>query len=168
MILSDITIKERISNGDIKITPEVEDEQYQSTSIDLRLGDSYYNKNDDQLHEDSYLIEFKPQKFYLAHTLETIEIPDNLSAEISGRGSLARKGLIIFPVNVDPGFRGQITLQVFNLSQKPISFPPQKRIAQIKFEQVDQPVEQPYGETTGAKYQNQEGPTQSRMDELSE
>lgn len=166
MILSDASIRERVAEGEIRVDPKPEDVQYQPVSLDLRLGDSYTNESDGELFDNCHIIEFEPGTFHLAHTLENINLPDDVCGFITGRSSLARNGLFFLPILVDPGFSGQITLQVFNLSESPISLPPEKRIAQVTFMQLDQPVEEPYGEKDDSKYQHQTGPTESRMDEL--
>jgi len=167
MILSDASIRKRVLEDEIRINPTPEEVQYQPVCLDLRLGDSYTNEKTSELFENCHIIEFESDTFHLAHTLETLNLPDDVCGLITGRSSLARNGLFFLPILVDPGFKGQITLQVFNLSGKPISLPPEKRIAQIIFMQLDQPVDEPYGEKDDSKYQNQEGPTESRMNEMS-
>lgn len=166
MILSDASIRERISNEEIVVDPDPEPVQYQPVSLDLRLGDSYTNEREKEEFDNCHIIEFEPGTFHLAHTLETLHLPEDVCGLITGRSSLSRNGLFFSPILVDPGFNGQITLQVYNFSDSPISLPPEQRIAQITFMKLDQPAEEPYGEREDSKYQHQTGPTQSRMEEI--
>lgn len=164
MILSDASIRKRIQDGNIKVNPTPEEVQFQPVSLDLRLGDSYTNEHIGEEFNNCHIIEFEPETLHLAHTLETLYLPDDVCALITGRSSLARNGLFFPPILVDPGFKGQITLQAYNLSESTISLPPEKRFAQITFMKVDQPVDEPYGKQDEAKYQDQKGPTKSRED----
>lgn len=164
MILSDKTIRERISEGDIRVDPDPEEVQYQPMTLDLRLGDSYTNEQTDEVFENQHIIEFEPSVYHLAHTLENFSLPDDVCGFITGRSSLQRNGLFFLPIFIHPGFTGQITLQAVNMTDRPISLPPEQRVAQVMFMQLDQPVEQPYGEREDSKYQDQTGPTESRMD----
>jgi dCTP deaminase len=66
---------------------------------------------------------------------------------------------------VDPGFEGQITLEIQNLGNVPITIYPEDRICQVVFETMTSEAENPYGEKTDSKYMGQEGATGSRLDE---
>ena len=64
---------------------------------------------------------------------------------------------------IDPGFSGQVTLELFNVSREPIRLHAGDRIAQITFQRLDQPCGMPYGHPERAsKYQGQVGATPSR------
>jgi dCTP deaminase len=60
---------------------------------------------------------------------------------------------------VDAGFEGQITLELYNQSEKPILLKAGVRICQLVFFQLDETTEKPYS----GKYQNQQGATVSRL-----
>ena len=63
----------------------------------------------------------------------------------------------------DPGFTGQITLELSNMTRLPISLYPGMRIAQLVFEMLSTPADRPYGHGgLGSKYQGQSGPTPSQ------
>lgn len=75
----------------------------------------------------------------LATTIETIELPENLTAFVEGRSSIGRLGLFIQNAGwVDPGFKGQITLELFNANRLPIELTIGRRICQIIISKVDQ------------------------------
>ena len=108
-----------------------------------------------------------PGEFLLGTTLEKLKIPSNLVARIEGRSSYARLGLIPHAAAgfVDPGFEGQITLEIQNLGNVPITIYPEDRICQVVFETMTTEAENPYGDKTDSKYMDQEGATGSRLDQ---
>jgi len=63
----------------------------------------------------------------------------------------------------DPGYRGQITLELSNLGAAPVALSPGMRVSQLTFTELTSPAERPYGEDRGSKYQEQEGPQASRI-----
>lgn len=64
---------------------------------------------------------------------------------------------------VDPGYRGQITLELSNLGTAPVALTPGMRISQLTFTELKSPARRPYGQERGSKYQDQEGPQASRI-----
>ena len=63
----------------------------------------------------------------------------------------------------DPGYQGQITLELSNLGAAPVSLAPDMRISQLTFTELTSPAERPYGKERGSKYQDQSGPQASRI-----
>ncbi len=61
--------------------------------------------------------EFRPGRFAIGQTLETIRLPWHLSGRVEGRSRLARLGIgvHITAPKIDPGFDNRITLEIFNL-----------------------------------------------------
>jgi len=163
MILSDLSLREYLSNGTIVVDP-LEDYQIQPASVDLRLGNHFLTVDehsteiitmDDPIHyreinKDEIII--APKSFILATTLEWIELPDNMTAFVEGRSSIGRMGLFIQNAGwVDPGFEGEITLEIFNANSLPIRLNAGRRICQLVFAQMDQATLNPYR----GKYQGQ-------------
>lgn len=101
-----------------------------------------------------------PGEFILGTTVETVHIPPDLASRFEGKSSLGRLGLATHVTAgfIDPGFQGQITLEIKNMNNVPIVISPGMRIGQLCFFRVD-PVERPYGDEIGSHYQNQVGPT---------
>ena len=94
-----------------------------------------------------------PHSFLLATTKEYIELPSNLSAFVEGRSSIGRMGLFIQNAGwVDAGFKGKITLELYNANALPIQLKADSRICQLVFCKMDQPAKQPYV----GKYQGQQ------------
>ena len=78
--------------------------------------------------------------------------------------SLGRLGLLIHSTAgyVDPGWKGNLTLELSNVANLPIALYYGMRIGQISFFRMSSPVERPYGSAgLGSKYQGQSEPTAS-------
>jgi dCTP deaminase len=81
-----------------------------------------------------------PGEFAIARSLEYITLPDYISAQVNGRSSWGRLGLIIATAAlIQPGFGGTITLELANLGTVPIVLYVGVRIAQISFWDVAEP-----------------------------
>lgn len=107
----------------------------------------------------------KPGGFVLGSTVEWIEIPDDIVARLEGRSSLGRIGLVIHSTAgyVDPGWKGQLTLEMGNLSEATIELWPGASIGQIAFQWMSSSVDRAYGSNgLGSRYQGQLGPTAAR------
>jgi len=63
----------------------------------------------------------------------------------------------------DPGYEGQITLELSNLGRAPVSLTPGMRISQLTFTELKTPADRPYGAERGSKYQGQSGPQASKI-----
>ena len=159
MILSDRTIRKKLLNGEIKVNPLPIDECIQPNSIDLTLDDIFLTSNDVEIKTNQYMI--KPHEFLLGQTVERIELPADICAKVDGKSSFGRKGLLVHVTAgfIDSGFKGNITLEMYNLSQRPILLNAYDKIAQIIFEVVDKDVERLYGDKElGSHYQGQNKP----------
>ena len=174
MILTDKQILEKLQSQEIIIQPLPSPEQIQPASIDLRLGDEYLqpihstevlniSKSEPQYqHIKGSAIILPPKEFLLATTVEHIEIPPNMIARVEGRSSVGRLGITVHITAgfIDAGFKGQITLEIANLSNNSIMLFENMRICQIVFEELGETPHRIYGEC-GNKYQNQKGTTGS-------
>jgi dCTP deaminase len=98
--------------------------------------------------------------FILASTRERITLSSSMAARVEGKSSLGRLGVLVHSTAgfIDPGFEGQITLEVANLSHAKVMLYPGMPIGQIVFEPVN-PPERDYSKT--GHYQGQTGPTES-------
>ena len=171
MILSDKTLQAMLSAGTLTITPLIED-QIQPASVDIRLGNTFSVVEDspsgminmeNEIHyktitSESYIL--LPNQFVLATTMEYFDLPDDLTAFVEGRSSLGRMGLFIQNAGwVDPGFKGEITLELYNANRCAIELKAGRRIGQLVFAKMDVPALHPYN----GKYQGQKGATGSRV-----
>lgn len=171
MILSDRTMDKMIKEGTLVVKPITEG-QIQPASIDIRLGNTFSIVDDTSsgiitleneikyktITTDTYLI--MPGQFVLATTMEYFELPDNLTAFVEGRSSLGRMGLFIQNAGwVDPGFKGEITLELFNANKCAIELKTGRRVGQLVFAEMDDYAMNPYR----GKYQGQTGATGTRV-----
>jgi len=179
MVLSDVDIIERIGTGELTIDPYVED-NVEPASVDLRLGENFRradtirnsvavdiaDASGDEINwiEISGDVEICPGDFVLASTKERVEIPADMVAHVLGRSTLGRLGISVHQTAgyIDPGFQGQITLELSNHGPVPVTLHSDDRICQIVFEELSSEAMNPYGHE-GSQYQNQSGPTPSRM-----
>ncbi len=184
MVLSDRSIRAEIESGRIAIDP-YDASMVQPSSVDVRVDRRFrvfhnarYPYIDvrqpmDGLTEpvevdggEPFILH--PGEFVLGQTLERVGLPDDLVARLEGKSSLGRLGLLIHSTAgfVDAGFRGNLTLELSNVANLPITIYEGMPIGQISFMRMDAPVESPYGsEATGSKYQGQAEPTPSRFHE---
>jgi len=187
-VLSDKDLKKLIEeNNAIQAGkgPEINyDLQLGPSSFDLRLGyefgiintrkiekidtknmEKYEEVIEKETHSSEDGVVIHPGEFILGSTLETINVPKNLVARVEGRSSYGRLGIIIHATAgfVDPGFEGDITLEIQNLGNAPVKLYPEDRVCQIVFETMTSEAENPYNEKTDSKYQGQTGATGSRL-----
>jgi dCTP deaminase len=182
MVLSDLTIREEIDAGRIAFDP-FDPEMVQPSSVDVRVDRRFrvfhnarypfidVRQPMDELTElveveDEEPFILHPGEFVLGQTLERVRLPDDLVARLEGKSSLGRLGLLIHSTAgfVDAGFQGNLTLELSNVANLPITIYHGMPIGQISFMRMDRPVENAYGsEETGSKYQGQAEPTPSRF-----
>lgn len=180
MILSDGDIKSRIENGDLVIRPMDNPEvQIQPGSVDVRLGTRFsrlparntVRVDDEQLtgpnveYKVGSYIPLEPDDFLLGTTLEYIEVPDDVLGDVNGRSSLGRLAVEVHSTAgiLDPGFKGEVTLEISNNSEKTIMLKSGMRVAQLVFQQLQTSADRPYGEGRNSKYQSQNGPQESKI-----
>jgi dCTP deaminase len=183
VILSDRDLRERLARGDLVVDPLSDPElQIQPASIDLRLDRTFVafrasrvpcldprdipadaTERIDVADGDSFVLH--PGDFVLGSTVERVRIPPDLVARVEGRSSLGRLAIVVHATAgfIDPGFEGQITLELSNLGRTAVKLYPGMRISQIVLHELKSPAERPYGTARGSKYQGQSGPVVSRI-----
>jgi dCTP deaminase len=181
VVLSDRTIARLIGEGRIGIDP-YDESLLQPSSVDVRV-DRYFRVFHNarypfidvkqpqealtelvEVHGDEPFI-LHPGEFVLGSTLEVVSLPDDLVARLEGKSSLGRLGLLIHSTAgfIDPGFEGNVTLELSNVANLPITIYHGMKIGQISFMQMTEPTSTPYGSSAlGSKYRGQRGPTPSR------
>jgi len=179
-VLSDRDIRAAIGAGDVKVRP-YDPKDLQPSSIDLDLDRSFRVFRNNRYpyidvrapqpdltellqitDEEPFILH--PGEFVLGQTLEWVELPNNLVARLEGRSSLGRIGLLIHSTAgyVDPGWKGNLTLELSNVANLPIALYYGMKIGQISFFRMSSPVDRPYGSPDlGSKYQGQSEPTAS-------
>jgi dCTP deaminase len=180
VVLSDRDIRAEIAAGRIVIEPFTAD-AVQPSSVDLHLDrrfrvfrNSRYPYIDVRAEQPELteLVEIAddepfilhPGEFVLGSTLERVGLPDDLVARLEGKSSLGRLGLLIHSTAgyVDPGWDGNLTLELSNVANLPITLYDGMKIGQISFQRLSSPVEVAYGdERIGSRYRGQRDPTAS-------
>ena len=167
MILSDGTIHELITSGKAFLVNPYNEENLQPNSYDCALGcelKTIYGKSID-LTMDSYKL--KPNEFLLGSTLEKVHIPYDICGHVDGKSSIGRLGVFVHISSgfIDSGFTGNITLEIYNCSDKEFTLYHGMPICQIVFETLDRPVRKPYGQRNN-HYQSSEGTVLSKYEGL--
>lgn len=185
MILSDRDIRARLASGDLEIGPLADSAlQIQPASVDLRLGSEFIiykpgqiacldPRDPDTLTAATETVTVGPDGAFILHpgefalgsTVERVRIPSDLVARVDGRSSVGRLAIVVHATAgfIDPGFAGQVTLELSNLGRLPVRLYPGMRIAQISLHPLSSAAERPYGPERGSHYHGQMGPVPSRI-----
>ncbi|WP_288938805.1 dCTP deaminase [uncultured Roseovarius sp.] len=156
-LLTRTELNKRINTGEaeqIFIDPLLDDSQVGAVSVDLRLGCDFLvsvlnHKSSVNIHPqesdsgpdiffqaarrdigDTFLIH--PSQTVLATSLEYIGLPSDIYADVISRSSYHRLGVSISSM-FQPGFRGCISLELFNHSNVPVELVIGSRIVQARF-----------------------------------
>ncbi len=182
MVLSDRSIREALETGRLIVDP-IGENAVQPASLDIRL-DAHFRvfRNHQQAYIDireemQELTEphsiapdepfvLHPGEFVLGSTVERVELADDLVARVEGKSSLGRLGLLVHATAgfVDPGWKGNLTLELSNVATLPIRLYYGMKIGQLSFQNLTTAAERPYGHPDlKSRYQGQSMPTASRI-----
>jgi dCTP deaminase len=135
MILSDIDIIKLMKRKKLIITPLPKEKDVKGAHVHLYLSNRIlkYKNNLADLKDDStftfqevLLDEFgyrlKSGEFILGSTIEKITMPNGYFGLIQTKGNIGRAGIQVHNTDghIDPGFSGNITLEIKNNSNRPI------------------------------------------------
>lgn len=144
---------------------QIDNQQVQPASLDVRLArDLIRHPSGEYVTMGDGGYSMAPGECLLATCVETFEMrADNVVARIEGKSSWARRFLTIHAAGfIDPGFCGDITLELKNDGHARIHLNPGIAIAQVAFSFLAGPTQRVYGDRTlGSHYQYQSGPTPS-------
>lgn len=183
MILSDAEIHDYCRSGTtISSLPLVEPyipQNVQPASIDVRLGNhflvprygdtavidlgdprTFQDLTEERQIDDGAPLVIRPHRCVLGATKEWVNIPADLKCSIEGKSSVGRLFLFVHVTAgyIDPGFKGNVTIEMFNANDIPIIVRPDCLIAQLAFHRMSKPAEKPYQ----GRYQCDEGAAPSR------
>jgi dCTP deaminase len=154
-LFSDHEIQSMMQSGSLRIVGFAP-EGLTPNGYDLRVAEVRMEDNEDSEKEGTILVPARSM-FYVS-TLERVELPNDVAAQLWARTSWIRKGVMVGLGKVDAGFRGTLTFTAFNASGKDLELPIGSRFVQIVFERMHSPVAQTYEKRSG-NYQNQSGVT---------
>jgi dCTP deaminase len=161
-ILSNIDIEENLNLGILKVEG-INKDTIRENGLDLTISEIYaienpdydekyvnlhnqdpkrFKKIDTSLHGRFIII--RSNSFVLLSTKEYIELPPNIVGFCAIRSTVARSGLIAPPTIVDAGFRGTLTIEIFNASRKDIILYAGDRFLHVVLEYTRTPCSKPY------------------------
>lgn len=156
MILSAQSIRARCQGPTPMISPFVAEKTVfkgksyglSACSYDVRIAHDLFLSG---VHGAAYYVDAKywghtyGPHYALAHTIEDFHMPDDVCGTVVDKSSYARVFVSAFNTLIDPGFVGNLTLELVNLSNEPVFIEAGSPICQIMFHQLDAPTERPYG-----------------------
>lgn len=187
-ILSDITIAELCEkpspmispfvNGQIRVIDGKKIISYglSSYGYDVRLGKDFkvFSNLSGQIidplevvetiyheHHGDYVI-IPPNSYVLGTTVETFDIPRDIMSVVVGKSTYARLGAVVNCTPVEAGFKGNVVIEIANVTTLPLKVYAGMGIAQFMFFRGDKPCKVSYDDR-GGKYQNQTGVTTARL-----
>jgi dCTP deaminase len=141
MSLSDKEIASAIEKGELKIVPH--GFRLNPAGVDLRIDRD---------------VRLKPKQQLLVASIERVELSDRVVGFLHLRSSLAREGLIASLALVDPGFRGQLTVSLYNSGDSAVNLARGERFIQLSLLRLGKPAIKKYS----GRYQNSSGVVASR------
>jgi len=138
--------------------------QVNAASYDVRVGDHWICPTRDPEEFRGDKVKLFPNEVVLATTLEFVRIPRSVACDLKLKSTLGRLWINHSLAGwCDPGFEGNITLELQNLGPVPFVLDAGRRIAQLIFIAMESEPEIAYGEPGAkSKYQHQVGATRAR------
>ena len=103
-----------------------------------------------------------PNSFALAHSMEYLRIPRDVMTLCVGKSTYARCGIIVNVTPLEPGWEGQVTIEISNTTPLPAKIYAEEGICQVLFFEGAGACEISYAERSG-KYMGQKGITIPRI-----
>ncbi|HEV3070289.1 MAG TPA: dCTP deaminase [Solirubrobacteraceae bacterium] len=159
-MLSGTEIKRRLLDHEsgLAITPIIDVQQIGNASVDLRLGPDFIvtrratglaafdparvEEIERRVREYQDYVRrpvgsafyLHPGEFAVARTLEYLTVPPGTAAQVDGRSSWGRLGLVIQTAPlIQPRFEGTVTLELANVGTVPLVLYVGLRVAQVMF-----------------------------------
>src|SRR5216683_2303438 len=140
MSLSDKEIASAIQKKELKIVPR--GFRLNPAGVDLRIDRD---------------VRLRPRQQLLVASIESVELSDRIVGFLHLRSSLAREGLFASLALVDPGFRGQLTVSLYNSGDRPVKLKRGERFIQLSLFRLGKPAEKTYN----GRYQESAGVVKS-------
>ncbi len=129
-------------------------ENPEGSGFDLRMGELYELSGKGFLGEEErntpeakliakfkegerIRIVLKPKTYYTFKTYEEVNMPDNLLAMFAARSTLYRSGIHVFAGEVAPGYKGGLTMGLYNFRDEPFELEMGARVIHIMFFEVN-------------------------------
>lgn len=105
----------------------------------------------------SQFVWLPPHSYLLGCTNETFKIPNDVLVICLGKSTYARCGSIVNVTPIEPGFEGEVVIEISNSTSLPVKIYANEGIAQFVFWRAEQECDKPYSKDR--KYQGQTGIT---------
>ena len=140
MLLSDRSIKKLLKEKKLMVEPKP---TLKSASLRLHLSNQFAKPAGKVIRKNTYVL--KPKKLILSSTLERITMPNDHAGLYDGSTTLARVGITshMGSMLISPGSDGNLTLEIFNASDKAFVLKAGMRIGQLLILRLDTPSDQP-------------------------
>ena len=154
MLLSDRSIKQLMKKKSLIIEPKP---ILKSASIRLHLSDQFAKPDGKVERKVTYIL--KPKKLILSSTVEYIKMPSDHAGLYDGSTTLARIGITshMGSMLISPGSERNLTLEIFNASDKSFVLNAGMRIGQLLILKLDMPVDHPQPTLSTYKGKNHTG-----------
>jgi deoxycytidine triphosphate deaminase len=141
-----------------------EPSQVNAASYDVRVSDHWICPTREPEEFRAPAVELAPGEVVLASTLEHVRIPRDVACDLKLKSTLGRLWINHSLAGwCDPGFTGNVTLELHNLGPSPFQLEAGRRIAQLIFIAMEAEPDVAYGEPgSGSRYQGQSGTTRAR------
>ncbi len=175
-LMSDVEVLEAMDAGSIKIEP-FDRGLLGPDSLDIRLGNEVLvsrtvgktidpNKPDDFFESRKIDGPFtlEPGQFVLGTTLERISLSESIAAQIEGRSSLGRLGIMVHMTAgiIHAGFGAKepstLTLEIYSVNPNSVYLHARMKIAQLSFFKLNKKVSKGYDFISTSKYISQNRP----------
>lgn len=98
-----------------------------------------------------------PNSYLLGRTVEYFNIPSDIMVVAVGKSTYARCGAIVNVTPIEPGFKGNVVIEISNATTSPMKIYAYEGVAQFLFFKGSETVSEPYGKDR--KYYGQTGIT---------
>lgn len=159
-LLPDHEIEKRMREGSLGIR-DYSPDSLTPNGYDLRIAELSLPSEGKVLKDG--VARIPPKAMFFISTIEYVELPDDVAAQLWTRTSWIRKGLLVGLGKIDAGFHGTLTFAGFNASDKEVEVPIASRFVQMCFETMHSKVDMTYEKRSG-NYQGQKGITLAPID----
>ncbi len=128
------------------------------TNVDNAIVDPKNFSNDSFVERTTDVCVIPPNSFVLTRTVEYFRIPKDVLVVCLGKSTYARCGLIVNVTPLEPGWEGQVTLEISNTTPLPAKVYANEGVAQFLFFKGSSACEVSYADRAG-KYMAQRGVT---------
>lgn len=133
--------------------------------VDPKRFDAEHLLVDAKIHEDedgAHYVILPSNSYLLGVTEQTFNIPCDIMVICLGKSTYARTGVLVNVTPIEPGFQGNVVIEIANGSSCPVRIYLSEGIAQFIFFRNEEQCAVSYSDRDG-KYQGQTGVTMAKM-----